>query len=248
MDLVAVLSKRRRIILDGRRLQHLHPPLNPAKESVALVPVEVIAGYGTHRARDLSEHGRHLFRDHAFGGRAQGFETANVKRDLGRNLFERQQEIDGSRRASRALLRGVGLAVQRLGDRQPAILLGRADAGGAVATQTCKDYGDRMVMCMLGNRDQQCVHGAAIGDGFLGRTGCDVAVGDSDDLIAAADVNAAGLKPFAILRLPYGKLRLLGQRLDDRIDGEAVLLPDRDHISGVQSVVHPGEKGKQRAK
>ena len=99
LDLVPALLQPGDIIFDRGDLDHLHPALHAAHEGVGLVAVEVVAGDVAEDRRDLgqlsADPGRNLGRETGDPERA---EAVDIKRNLVRDMLDREQQVDNSGR------------------------------------------------------------------------------------------------------------------------------------------------------
>lgn len=102
-------------------------------------------------------------------------------------------------------------------------------------------------MGLLGKRDQQRIHGAAMPDRLLARPGADMPVFERDQVFRPTDIDMACFDLFAIFGNLDLERALPRQRLGDGGDAEPLLLADRDDIGGAQLGTKAREQLLERA-
>ena len=163
MDLIRVLLQPLGVILELRRLDHLHAALNAALKRALLVIREIVSGAAAQNIMNIRQRVTRLFR-------VEGAPIAHIGNDASGYVFDRELQIDKARRhgAQRHLRKARPRNVRPLRDCQPAILLYRLDAESTVMTTPGEHHPDRMLVLVLGERIEEHVYRRTLAVGGSG--------------------------------------------------------------------------------
>ncbi len=245
LDLVRVVAQVLRVGVDLLDLHHLHAALDPAQEGLLLVAVEVVPGAAAQDGRDPGQGPRRLGEDDLEAlALAQAGEVAGIGRDAIGDLRKGDHEV--RHRAGEVGGGEVGgrLARRPLGDGEPAPLLDGGEAEGAVPGGAVQDDPERGFALVLGQRDEEAVDGAARARPLAGLAGAEAAVGEGDDQVRIAQVDAGPVERGPVLDGHEAAVPRRDDALEPRlVEGFAVLQNDDDRL--VRRRRERGDEGRE---